>query len=252
MNGMEAVFKQFMALAWLAGYFSASAAGGDNPTPTKAADVDDHLAGKVILATVKGPPEWAFLLDDVQTRKLGDRTFVVGTVADEGSGRNQWVGRTVWLSPEQLVRIFEFKSVKEAREAYREHFNQQIPPAREAPPAVPATGLREVEDRSFFLPIQVDASRKPLIKRIVIYSSRDEGKIWERFTDISPEETRVRFEAAGEGLYWFAVQTVAPDGTKEPSGVGRLTPVMKIFVKEKHDGKIPPPPGPAAQEKTQE
>lgn len=71
--------------------------------------------GKVLAVSTKNPNAPGGLMEKVQVRPLAGRPFLVGIAADERLPR----GATIWIPLEDVIQIVEFKSLEEARQAFR-------------------------------------------------------------------------------------------------------------------------------------
>jgi hypothetical protein len=66
----------------------------------------DPFAGKLLLVTTSNNQN---TLKNVQVRKLGERTFLVGVaMREEIVTREPFAGRTLWLPVSEVVEIVEF------------------------------------------------------------------------------------------------------------------------------------------------
>jgi hypothetical protein len=80
------------------------------------------------------------------------------------------------------------------------------------------------------IPIHIDPIRRPLIKQLVLYSSSDEGKTWKQVAVASPDQDSFTFSAPTDGVYWFSVIVVDPQGNQEPKDIYKVPPSQKILV----------------------
>jgi hypothetical protein len=86
-----------------------------------------------------------------------------------------------------------------------------------------------VQHRAFRVPVQIE-SRRSEIEQILLFVSTDQGKTWQEAGIIGPEEESFRYLAAGDGLYWFAVQIALKNKTKEPADSRLFEPALKVAV----------------------
>ena len=91
-------------------------------------------------------------------------------------------------------------------------------------------GVDECQDRGFVLPVKFSPATLTDIHCVVIYVSEDRGKTWKHCQALAPEDREVDFKAAHDGLYWFALQTIRPDGKAAPADPTDLTPARKVYV----------------------
>ena len=74
---------------------------------------NDGFGAKIILATTA---HGAHTLKNVQTRKLGDRAFLVGTsVRDSNLTQESFGNRTTWLPVSDITEIVEFDDLAQLR-----------------------------------------------------------------------------------------------------------------------------------------
>jgi len=109
------------------------------------------------------------------------------------------------------------------------------PPAESADPAV-----YTIQQRTFRVPVQVE-SRRTEIEQITLFVSTDQGKTWKEAGVIAPDEESFRYKAPADGTYWFAVQIVLKNKTKEPAELRLLEPALKVAVEspKKPDWQAP-------------
>ncbi len=80
------------------------------------------------------------------------------------------------------------------------------------------------------IPIHIDPVRRPLIKQLVLYASSDEGRTWKQVAVASPDQDAFAFSAPTDGIYWFSVTVVDPQGNQEPKDPYKAPPNQKILV----------------------
>src|SRR5207249_1836360 len=80
------------------------------------------------------------------------------------------------------------------------------------------------------IPIHVDPVRRPLIKQLVLYASNDEGRTWNQVSIASPDQEAFAFSAPTDGVYWFTVTVVDPQGNSEPKDIYKVPPSQKILI----------------------
>jgi hypothetical protein len=103
-------------------------------------------------------------------------------------------------------------------------------PADVAPAPTIENDVCEWHNQQFQMPIFVDANQRDRVKQIRAFVSEDRGKTWRHLSNHEPTDTAVKFTAAKDGLYWFAVQVVAKDGGIQPQKTENLEPAMKVYV----------------------
>lgn len=88
-----------------------------------------------------------------------------------------------------------------------------------------------VNSRKFMIPIYIRSNaERDKIDSLILYSSSDKGKSWREVTKTSSEQKSFRFSAPADGTYWFTVQVIRKDGTKEPSFMDNAEPNLKVGV----------------------
>ncbi len=80
------------------------------------------------------------------------------------------------------------------------------------------------------IPIHIDPVRRPLIKQLVLYASSDEGKTWKQVALATPDQDSFTFSAPTDGVYWFSVIVVDPQGNQEPKDIYKVPPSQKILI----------------------
>lgn len=80
------------------------------------------------------------------------------------------------------------------------------------------------------IPIHIDPVRRPLIKQLVLYASSDEGRTWKQVAVASPDQDAFTFSAPTDGVYWFSVTVVDPQGNPEPKDIYKVAPSQKILI----------------------
>jgi hypothetical protein len=97
----------------LAAALTVSVAGHSSQPPDVKEPATEPFAGKLILVTTSNNQN---TLKNVQIRKLGDRSFVVGaTVRDSTLTREDYPGRTMWLPVSEVLEIVEFDDLAQLR-----------------------------------------------------------------------------------------------------------------------------------------
>lgn len=93
-------------------------------------------------------------------------------------------------------------------------------------------GVIVTRSKAFVIPISVGASERA-IKQVRVFVSQDLGKTWEHIGTVDVVESdwrHVRFEAARDGLYWFASQWIDTKGAKEPQDEKSFSGAIRIRV----------------------
>jgi hypothetical protein len=85
--------------------------------------------------------------------------------------------------------------------------------------------------RSFYLPIEIHPKDREQIKEVQLHASTDKGKHWHKKAAVASSTKSFKFSAPGDGVYWFAVVTVAKDGKACPDP-DKLSPMLIVHVKD--------------------
>jgi hypothetical protein len=85
---------------------------------------------------------------------------------------------------------------------------------------------------TFRIPFQTDVGDRR-IQEVLLYVSTDFGKKYQKVTTAGPNEKEFRFEARGDGWYWFTVQTRDTDGRYSPPDLNLVQPALKVCVDTK-------------------
>jgi hypothetical protein len=104
--------------------------------------------------------------------------------------------------------------------------------------------------QAFRIPFQSDPQEIARLgaQEVRLYLSQTRGQQWQAVQKVNPQTGRFDFQAAADGEYWFAVQTVARDGQLHPGGavfqpglivvVDTTKPSLKIDLKQSEPGRI--------------
>jgi hypothetical protein len=80
----------------------------------------------------------------------------------------------------------------------------------------------------FYIPFSDPGDRR--LKSVQLYVSTDQGRFWQRASNVGPQEGRFTFTAPRDGLYWFAVQTVDADNRVYPAVMDNAPPGLRVIV----------------------
>jgi hypothetical protein len=218
--------RRLYALIWLFGYMAGVSAGDGNREPDRPASADPDFTGKVLAIYFKSSPGTGCVLEKVQLRRLGSRSFLVGQIADNGSEKDPAVGFTFWVSVEEVTTMSEFKDLESARKFYRAARTART----SAKPEQLGEDVSVIETRSFALPLMIRPDLKDRIDNVRLYVSQDSGKSWVHHANAGTKETSIRYDAPRDGLHWFAVQVVFKDGKTDPADEKGLLPSQKVYV----------------------
>jgi hypothetical protein len=90
------------------------------------------------------------------------------------------------------------------------------------------------QNKSVKIPFHLDASKSKDVARVMLFASRDEGRIWTQVAEAHPAAEEFVFHAREEGTYWFDVATVDHQGKRSPKEPSGFNPALKIqFVSQK-------------------
>lgn len=84
--------------------------------------------------------------------------------------------------------------------------------------------------RQITIPFEPDASELHRLKQLQLYYSSNLGKSWHLGATAAPEQRKFNFNAEGDGLYLFAVQTTDFNGRSYPEKMDAVTPQLRIII----------------------
>jgi hypothetical protein len=90
-----------------------------------------------------------------------------------------------------------------------------------------------VNSRKFMVPVYISRTERDKIDHLVLYSSSDKGQTWCEVTKVFPDQHSFVFSAPRDGIYWFLVQIIDKDETKEPANFSKTKPNLKVAVATK-------------------
>jgi hypothetical protein len=99
-----------------------------------------------------------------------------------------------------------------------------------ADPIEVPSDVHEMPTRQFVVPLRIDPLQRDKLCHVRVFVSKDQGKSWKHEKDCSTADDMIKFTAPNDGLYWFALQVVSKDGTKEPEELDDLVPGMRVYV----------------------
>ena len=94
--------------------------------------------------------------------------------------------------------------------------------------AAETNDLWTIDSRLFKIPIRIDPKREKEIDCLVLWVSSDQGKSWKQAATASAKDDGFNFVAPDDGTYWFSLQIVYKNKSKEPRDVAKEPPGMKI------------------------
>ena len=115
--------------------------------------------------------------------------------------------------------------------AFPSESTQAQPP--KAPVKTPVVIEHDVHEFGFDIaniPFKIDRESQPTVRAVRLFVSEDNGKTWKLADERELNENRFIFQAARDGLYWFAVQSVEFDGKSNPADSKGLVTKLKIYI----------------------
>jgi hypothetical protein len=82
-------------------------------------------------------------------------------------------------------------------------------------------------DRRFEIPFEMSPGRP--VKQVLLHASAD-GRTYSQVATAAPRDTRFEYTAAGDGWYYFVVQTEDLDGRRSPPNVALATPGLRVCI----------------------
>jgi len=87
-----------------------------------------------------------------------------------------------------------------------------------------------ITKRNFKIPILIEPSRRPGIKLLKLYVSRDQGATWEEAANRTSDQDHFAYFAPADGIYWFTVSVVDQQNNEQPPSPHKVAPNQKILV----------------------
>jgi hypothetical protein len=78
---------------------------------------EDVFAGKVLVVHCRSHFESGAVLEKVQIRNLGGKSFLVGKGADDGQPDNWHKGHVVWIAVDDVAQMVEFADLEQFKKA---------------------------------------------------------------------------------------------------------------------------------------
>lgn len=100
------------------------------------------------------------------------------------------------------------------------------------PPTAPGVpeGFDVLNSTHFDIPIKIVQERKADIRALELYVSTDQGKKWDQIRSATPEQASFKYDAPGDGLYWFNVVVIDRDNRREPPNLRDAPAGLKVLV----------------------
>jgi beta-lactamase regulating signal transducer with metallopeptidase domain len=87
-----------------------------------------------------------------------------------------------------------------------------------------------INRRAFRIPIRVSEERRPEVREVVLFVSRDQGQTWETHSRVKPDKDGFDFAATSDGLYYFTVAVIDQQGRQDPPDISRAPVGMQVVV----------------------
>jgi hypothetical protein len=87
-----------------------------------------------------------------------------------------------------------------------------------------------MNNRNFQIPIHIDPAQRDKVKELLLFASTDQGLTWNQVAVASPDKDAFVFYAPTDGLYWFNICVVDPQGNREPADIYKSPPRQKVLV----------------------
>jgi hypothetical protein len=93
-----------------------------------------------------------------------------------------------------------------------------------APPAE----VVPLKDKAIQIPIELN--RPQVVRELLLFVSTDQGRTWHNEGYATPDKKFFPFYAKEDGLYWFQMQIIHQNGTKEPADLNQMKPALCVLV----------------------
>jgi hypothetical protein len=87
-----------------------------------------------------------------------------------------------------------------------------------------------IRDRNIQIPIVVPPEKRNDLRELLLWVSNNQGRSWDMAALAKPEHSAFVFHAPSDGQYWFKVQAVNQNGTREPADVYAAAVNMKVVI----------------------
>ncbi|HEV3203314.1 MAG TPA: hypothetical protein VGY77_02975, partial [Gemmataceae bacterium] len=93
-----------------------------------------------------------------------------------------------------------------------------------------ASDIYHISQHQLRIPIGIDPAHRSEIKELQLYVSPDEGKTWNPQAVAGPNQEAFPVTVPKDGLYWFSVVVVNPQGKRDPENIYAAPPGQKILI----------------------
>src|SRR5262249_61385856 len=85
-----------------------------------------------------------------------------------------------------------------------------------------------LKDKAIQIPIELN--RPQVVRELLLFVSTDQGRTWHNEGYAKPDKKFFPFYAREDGVYWFQMQIIHQDGTKEPADLSQMKPALAVLV----------------------
>src|SRR5262245_8555614 len=93
-----------------------------------------------------------------------------------------------------------------------------------APPAE----VVPLKEKAIQIPIELN--RPQVVRELLLFVSTDQGRTWRQEGYATPDKKFFPFFAREDGVYWFQMQIIHQNGTKEPADLNQMKPALAVLV----------------------
>src|SRR5262249_13724603 len=76
----------------------------------------------------------------------------------------------------------------------------------------------------------VPPEQRQEIREVLLFASRDQGKMWQQVAVAKPDQDGFAFYAPDDGMYWFRAAIVNRQGKQEPENIYEGPPNQKMLI----------------------
>jgi hypothetical protein len=78
--------------------------------------------------------------------------------------------------------------------------------------------------------IPIELNKPAVVRELYLFVSTDQGRTWRQDGYATPDKKFFPFYAREDGIYWFQMQVVHKDGTKDPADLNQMKPALAVLV----------------------